>query len=173
MASITLNVQFDIGQESQQLNWYFNDSHGKINPNTGGPKTGLLSFRPGDTLTLAISAESSDGQLENVSVIDCNLITLPMLATWNTPNPGTYPLPSPCFEAGSGVGSTVSFMPVTAGSPSAKRQTFTGKTVALNNLGRWKLTFMLTVAITEVSGATNYRVFMFDPECDVGNGTEG
>lgn len=173
MASITLNVQFDIGQESQQLNWYFSDSHGKINPNAVGPKTGLLSFRPGDTLTLAISAESSAGQLENVRVIDCNLITLPMLATWNKPNPGTYPLPSPFFEPGSGVGSTITFMPVNASSASAKRQTFTGQTVTLNNLGRWKLTFMLTVAITEMTGATNYRVFTFDPECDVGNGTEG
>lgn len=172
MASIILNVQFDVGQESQQLNWYFSDAHGKINPNAGGPKTGLLSFQPGDTLTLAISAESSAGQLESVGVIDCNLITLPMLATWNKPNPGTYPMPSPFFQVGSGPGSTVSFMPVSASSATSKRQTFTGQTLTLNNLGRWKLTFMLTVAITEITGAINYRVFTFDPECEVGNGLD-
>ncbi len=172
MASITLNVQFDIGQESQQLNWYFSDSHGKINPNAAGPKSGQLSFKPDDTLTLAISADSSNGQLECARVIDCTLITLPMLATWNKPNPGTYPLPSPFFQPDNGLGAVASFMPVEASSASSKRQTFTGQTLTLSNKGRWKLTFMLTVAITEVTGATNYRVFTFDPEVDVGTGLE-
>lgn len=172
MASITLNVQFDIGQESDQLNWYFSDSHGKINPNAGGPRTGLLSFQPDDTLTLAISAESSRGQLETVRVIDCTLITLPLLATWNYPNPGTYPLPSPFFQSDNGPGAVASFMPVSASSATSKRQTFSGQTLRLNNKGRWKLSFVLTVAITEVTGATNYRVFAFDPEVVVGTGLE-
>lgn len=172
MANITLNVQFDIGQESQLLNWYFNDSHGKINPNAGGPKSGLLSFRPDDTLTLAVSADSSTGQLENVRVIDCSLITLPMLSTWNKPNPGTYPLPSPFLTAEGEPSAVVSFMPVKPGAASPKRQTFSGQTFSMRNMGRWKLTFMLTVEITEISGATNYRVFTFDPECDVGTGAD-
>lgn len=172
MASITLNVQFDIGQESEQLNWYFSDSHGKINPNAAGPRTGLLSFQPDDTLTLAISADSSRAQLETVRVIDCTLITQPLLSTWNYPNPGTYPLPSPFFDADNGPGAVVSFMPVSASSATSKRQTFSGKTLKLNNKGRWKLSFVLTVAITEVTGASNYRVFSFDPEVVVGTGLE-
>lgn len=172
MASITLNVQFDIGQESQQLNWYFSDSHGKINPNSAGAKSGLLSFKPEDTLTLAISADSSKGEIESVRVIDCTLICLPMLATWNKPNPGTYPLPSPFFQLEKSTGAVASFLPVTPGQASSKRQTFTGQTLTFSNMGRWKLSFLLTVAITEITGATNYRVFMFDPEADVGTGLE-
>lgn len=62
-----------------------------------------------------------------------------------------------------------SFMPVTPGQASTR---FTGTPLTFMNPGRHKLTFMITVAITELSGATSHRVFYFDPESDVGIGTE-
>lgn len=172
MASLTLNVQFDIGQDSQQLNWYFSDSHGKINPKQGGPKSGVLAFHQGDTLGLSVSAESETGQLEVARIVDCVLITLPLANTWNMEQPGHYPMPSPFYKAGGASGVVSSFMPVNAGPASSRRQTFTGQSLTFNNLGRYKLTFMMTVAITQVSGATSHRVFYFDPEADVGIGTE-
>lgn len=172
MTSLTLNVQFDIGQDSQQLNWYFSDSHGKINPQQGGRKSGLLAFHPGDTLTVAISAESETGQLEVARIVDCALITMPMANTWNMERPGHYPMPSPFYKANGNSGVMSSFMPVEAGPASSRRQTFRGQTLTFANIGRYKLTFMMTVAITEINGTISHRVFYFDPESDVGIGTE-
>lgn len=171
-AQVTLNVQFDIGQASQQLNWYFSDSRGKIDSKTGGVKAGALGFRPGDTLGLNVSVESDAGQLASARIVDCALITLPLANTWEMQAPGHYPMPSPFYQTDSGPGVISSFMPVSANVASSDRQTFSGTPLTIHNVGRYKLTFMMTVAITEVSGSTRHRVFYFDPEVVVGTGLE-
>lgn len=162
-------MQFDIDQASQQLNWYFSDSRGKINPKAGGLKSGLLS---GDTLGVAITVDSEAGQLLAARIVDCNMITLPRANTWEMEKPGYYPMPSPFYRTDGGSGVITSFMPVTPGPATTHRQTFAGSPVTIVNKGRYKLTFMITVAITDVSGATSHRVFYFDPECDVGTGAD-
>jgi hypothetical protein len=171
-ANIILHVQFDIGQASQQLNWYFSDARGKIEPKATGIKSGALAFRAGDSLGLAISVESEAGRLENARIVDCALITLPLANTWEMPNPGHYPMPSPFYQSESGPGVISSFMPVSSSAASSHRQTFNGQNLIINNHGRYKLTFMMTVAITESSGVISHRVFYFDPEADVGTGLE-
>ncbi len=171
-ANVTLHVQFDIGQASQQLNWYFSDSRGKINPKQGGIKSGLLAFRPGDTLTLSISADSERGQLAVARIVDCALITLPLTNTWDMEKPGHYPMPSPFYTTDGDSGVITSFMPVSAASVSARSHTFNGRTLTFTNFGRYKLTFMMSVTITELNGAISHRVFYFDPECEVGNGLD-
>ena len=173
MANLSLNVQFDINQDSQQLNWYFSDTHGKLSPRQGGTKSGVLSFNPGDALTALIVADSAAGQLESARIIDCALITTPLVNTWNMEKPGHYPEPSPFYKEGVGPGTIASFMPVKSNGGSARRQSFTGTTLIFANPGRWKLTFVMTVEITETSGVVTHRVFGFDPECEVGTGVDG
>jgi hypothetical protein len=171
-ANVMLNVQFDIGQASQQLNWYFSDARGKINPKAGGAKAGLLAFRIGDSLGLSISADSEAGQLQSVRVVDCTLVTLPLANPWEMEKPGYYPMPSPFYKVDGSSGVMTSFMPVTLAQASSRQHIFTGTPVTFTSLGRYKLTFMITVAITEANGATSHRVFYFDPECDVGTGAD-
>ncbi|MFY0574393.1 hypothetical protein ACN28S_08585 [Cystobacter fuscus] len=47
----------------------------------------------------------------------------------------------------------------------------TGRTWIILNEGRWKTSLMMTVATTRLDGTASCRVFTFDPETQVGNGT--
>lgn len=172
MTSITLNVEFDIEQDSQRLVWSFNGPEGKIGRTDAGLESGLLAFQPGDTVTVSIVANSFSGRLESVSIIDCHLLTRPVLQSWAEPAPGTYPLPSPFFVPGGAAGSVTSFLPVSGNSPTARQQRFTGTTLQVANPGRWQTTFVMTVAIGLANGGTTYRVFTFDPECQVSTGAD-
>jgi hypothetical protein len=171
MTSITLNVEFDVEQDSQRLAWSFNGPQGRIARTGAGVETGLLAFNPGDTVAVSIVANSYSRQLESARIIDCHLITRPVLNSWTEPTPGQYPLPSPFFGQGS-AGAVTSFLPVSGMSPTASQQSFTGQILHVVNPGRWQTSFVMTVAITTTGGRTTYRVFTFDPECQVSTGVD-
>jgi hypothetical protein len=174
MAAITLMVSFDIDQESEQLNWSFLDAEGRPIVRPKGQETGTIAFKAGDAIALQVVAYSYKKALRGAHIIDCHLMTRPLLYS-KRQNPefaGEYPYPSPFFNPATqldGQGATASFgNGATAGTPS--RMSWSSPVVMLClNEGRWDTSFIMTVAI-ETADGLDYRVFAFDPECQVGTG---
>jgi hypothetical protein len=174
MAAICLMVSFDINQESEKLNWSFLDAERRPISKKDGVETGLFVFEAGDTFELNVVAKSYDGQLSNAHIIDCHLITRPIMHSKRV-HPkiaGEYPYPSPFFDPDTwieGQGATASFGGgVASGSPALMSWDSPHK-LTCRNEGRWQTSFIMTVAI-ETMGQLEYRVFSFDPETQVGTG---
>jgi hypothetical protein len=114
-----------------------------------------------------------------VQVIDSHLMCKPRLfsAMANAEHAGKYPYPSPFFDPAlelAGQGGTVSFGtgpgPLGFALDEVGTQKWTSPvTYTCINQGSWSLRFSMTVAITRGSAVT-YRVFTFDPECQIGTG---
>lgn len=174
MATNYLKVTFDISQESEKLNWVFLDADRQPMHKADGAETGLYVFEGGESLGLNVVANSYKEELLGVHIIDCHLIHRPILHAKSV-HPdlaGEYPYPSPFFDPTAmvdGQGATSSFGHG-VGQGSARQMTWNSP-IELNyrNQGRWHTAFILTVAIQTRKG-TSYRVFYFDPECQVGTG---
>lgn len=173
--SYYLSVNFDIGQESEQLDWIFLDAeHRPIKPSTG-LETGQFVLDANDTLRLNVVANSYQEQLSAVHIIDCHLIHRPVMFS-KRGNParlaGSYPYPSPFFNPhtmANGQGATCSFGRGQASGTLARMSWDSEVALTILNKGRWELSFVMTVAIETAKGL-EYRVFSFDPETQVGTG---
>lgn len=169
-----LMVGFDICQESEQLNWTFLDSeHQPVDPSKG-VETGLFVFEAGDRMRLNVVANSYREELVGVHIIDCHLVSNPIMYSKRvTPHlAGEYPYPSPFFdpaEALNGQGATCSFGYGKAKGSRMKMTWDSELELIYRNKGRWEMSFVMTVAIERANGL-EYRVFTFDPEANVGNG---
>jgi hypothetical protein len=174
MAAICLMVSFDINQESEKLNWSFLDAERRPIPKDTGLETGLFVFKAGDTFELNVVAKSYDNELSNVHIIDCHLITRPILHSKRVQPQiaGEYPYPSPFFDPDTyleGQGATASFGNGAASGSPAVMSWDSPQQLTCRNEGRWQTSFIMTVAIETGSGL-EYRVFSFDPETQVGTG---
>ncbi|HEY5798920.1 MAG TPA: hypothetical protein VIT92_01795 [Burkholderiaceae bacterium] len=173
MAKIVLAVNFDIDQESELLDWSFNEEGQQIVPQTQGLETGMLQLKKGDVLVAQITANSYKDALSAFEVIDCALINRPILNAWTLPQPGTYPPPSPYFDpALEDTGGVSSMLPMQYGAASKAQQSCTGRSLTVTDIGRWETAFVVTVAITRTDGTRSNRVFAFDPETYVGTGAD-
>ena len=171
-----LMVSFDICQVSEQLNWTFLDSkHEPVEPSKGA-ETGLFVFKAGDKMRLNVVANSYLEELVGVHIIDCHLINRPILfSKRETPElAGEYPYPSPFFDPAepiNGQGATSSFGYGEATGSRMKMSWDSDIELIYRNKGRWDMSFILTVAIERANGRLEYRVFSFDPEANVGDGS--
>lgn len=169
-----LMVSFDICQESDQLNWTFLDSeHQPVDPSKG-VETGLFVFKAGDRMRLNVVANSYQEELVGVHIIDCHLVSSPIMYSKRvTPHlAGEYPYPSPFFDPAkllNGQGATSSFGHGAAQGSRMKMTWDSDLELIYRNKGRWDMSFIMTVAIERPNGL-EYRVFSFDPEANVGEG---
>lgn len=169
-----LMVSFDINQESEKLNWAFLDSEHQPLEKSKGVETGLFVFEAGETMRLNVVANSYLEELVGVHIIDCHLVNRPILYSRRlTPHvAGEYPYPSPFFDPAeplNGQGATSSFGHGEAHGGPMKMLWDSDVELIYRNMGRWQMSFIMTVAIERANGL-EYRVFSFDPEAQVGSG---
>lgn len=171
--AVALIVRFDINQSSTQLAWQFL-RNGLPIPDPDNAQTGLLSLDQNETVSVTVKAMSDDAELLGISILDCHVMTRPMLYSrrLHPEFAGEFPLPSPFFDISvptMGMGANTNLGGGAAlGDSSAKLWQSAVPLVCLN-LGHWDTSFMVTVAIERPTGM-DYRVFTFDPETQVGNG---
>lgn len=170
-----LRVSFDINQESEKLDWSFLDAeHQPLHPSTG-VETGLFVFEAGDQMRLNVVANSYNEELKAVHIIDCHLINRPILYSQRVSPAlaGRYPYPSPFFDPArplDGQGATADFGHGQARGGPLKMSWDSEVELIYRNMGRWQMSFIITVAIERGDGL-EYRVFSFDPEGQVNNGS--
>ncbi|MFC5552079.1 hypothetical protein [Massilia aerilata] len=174
--SYYLRVSFDIGQESERLDWTILDSDHQPVQKSTGLETGQYMLDVNDTLRVNVVANSYLGELSSVHIIDCHLIHRPVMFS-SRGNPahlaGKYPYPSPFFNPATmvnGQGATFSFGQGQASGTQLQMSWDSDAALTILNQGRWQMSFIMTVAIETAKGL-EYRVFSFDPETQVGNGS--
>lgn len=169
-----IRVSFDIEQISSDLVW--RAAEVKNNRDllaSVGRFAGAVHLRKDDALTVQVTAYGGEDALVTINVIDAMLYTVPHTSG------GTFSAPSP-FSA---VRATT---PVGQWSPAeihhcherklklAVQTSLTPLQVVATD-GRWKLSLIITVVIERRVGdqkISEVRVFSFDPEAEVGSGTE-
>jgi hypothetical protein len=169
-------VSFDISQESERLDWTILDSEHQPVQKSTGLETGQFMLDVNDTMRLNVVANSYLKQLTSVHIIDCHLIHRPVMFS-SRGNPahlaGKYPYPSPFFNPATmanGQGATFSFGQGQATGTQSQMSWDSDAALTILNRGRWQMSFIMTVAIETAKGL-EYRVFSFDPETQVGNGS--
>jgi hypothetical protein len=176
---ITLTVGFDVEQTTDTLQYRFT-SPDNAQPN---PITGLYAseiyFGEGDIVHLEILGGGAEERFSGFKIIDCCLITRP-LVTQAGPRVATrHASPSPFMQS---IGATYNFpldfsasMHVYECGEKKYRVVTHGWKRTLDVAqcpGRWKLSLVVTVVIEGgPDSQQQVRVFSFDPEGQVGPGT--
>jgi hypothetical protein len=176
----TLYMSFDVGQISNQLLWRFEPD---LEPATG-PGSGAINFQRLQSLSLNIQGSAPVGSgFCGFKVEECVVLTRPQIVKLAPKEPPAFALPSP-FK-GRKVACTVLQLntPAVAAAPAASQQGTIIYTQSYSDVlevddktGRWELSFYLTVTpqytggdgTDAISGPT--RVYVFDPESEVGDG---
>lgn len=171
-----IDVSFDIAQVSNQLVWAVDDSgsHPKYGRYAGG-----IRFFKGEILDFNLTATGNALRYPEfkVEILECTILTRPQIIAMDEElDVASYALPS-LF-----VGPDLAARLITDINPKGQPHVIEGfrhlhfqrqnaLTVGQNN-GRWELSLYLTVRITNGPGGKPFlRVFTFDPESEVGNGT--
>lgn len=175
--SMLLEANFDINQIGETLEWSFSRKDGHGNP-VKGRYAGSIYFTMGEEVQIRVRAGGYE-KFESFKVLDCTLITRPQIVAIVPGSLATYAKPSPfqgapgaCVEVDPAEFETGHF--VESEQDGRKYHTIAQKwrkhlTVA-ESTGRWEISFILTVEITRQSGERQLRVFVFDPEGEVGAG---
>ncbi|WP_313171616.1 hypothetical protein [Massilia oculi] len=184
---MTLAARFDINQVDDGIDWLFTDINSieNVERTTGDPHWNRnIEFSAGQDFRIAIIAgdEGKTG-FESLEVIDCCLITRPRIISCG-PNVRTWYAPPSLFSINNGnqLGALYRIEPSdfsvhSNGIDPAKGRKITllwndQLTVGPYN-GFWEFSFYVTVNIKRAGEETGQlRVFYFDPETEIGNGTK-
>jgi hypothetical protein len=175
--AVLLKVSFDVSQTSDALDWEFLPNS---RPTKGNHAGGIL-FQPKEKLFLEIDGIGSDKSgFSGFDIIECCLITMPQIIQIGAKLPLKYAAPSPFRDVPSAVFSFPhDFQEGVVPAPSEIvnrerqfKQTWQGDLVVAEAPGRWELSFVVTVRIHYGSTQpSELRVFSFDPETEVGEGS--
>lgn len=183
---MTLTASFDVNQIDDGISWLFADLESAIGVDCKSTTTHWnrdIDFLAGQDFRIAITASDKEKTgFESLEVIDCCLITRPRILCCGPGVRTRYDLPSLFVdEEGKQLGALCRIEPSrfsvhsTGVDPTqARRVTLLWNdhlTVGPYN-GFWELSFYITVRIKRAGEDTQQlRVFYFDPESEVGNGT--
>ncbi|HEY9103041.1 hypothetical protein [Chitinimonas sp.] len=171
-----IDVSFDIAQVSNQLVWSVDDTN--AHPKSGRYAGGVRFFK-GETLDFNLTATGNALLYPEfqVQILECTILTRPqIIAMDELLDVATYARPS-LF-----VGPDLAARLITDINPKGHPHVIDGfrhlhfqrqnaLTVGQHN-GRWELSLYVTVLITNGPGGQPFlRVYTFDPESEVGNGT--
>ncbi|GAB3258193.1 hypothetical protein [Chitinimonas naiadis] len=170
-----INVSFDIEQVSNQLIWSVDD---KVSNPTTGRYAGGVRFFKGESLDFFVTATGDAKRFPNfqISILECTILSSPQIVSLDDPTDAVVYAPPSLFS-----GPDVSARPISEitdcgvevkhGIRYVYMQKANALTVGQQN-GRWELSLYITVKIVTNPGAQPIlRVFTFDPESEVGNGT--
>ncbi|WP_431257286.1 hypothetical protein ACQ86G_21895 [Roseateles chitinivorans] len=190
-----ISLSFDYQQQSKLLCWNATEGHRDIYMQRG-PRAGGVSLLPGEYVSVFVKGGGPIDDLDkpwSFRIVDCFFITFPELH-WAGEEIGmTYSQPSPFMgptleRSGSTTRhvdnlelaperllSADNYLTIVYRAQNAFRVIHpvgTHPVSAKHQLGRWDMSFVLTVEITEPDPAKEkyIRVFRFDPETEVGNG---
>ncbi|MDY0962661.1 hypothetical protein [Massilia sp. CFBP9026] len=183
---MTLTARFDVNQIDDGIDWLFSDIDSGINSDRSSAEEQWnrdVPFSAGQEFRIAITASDKDlTGFESLEVIDCCLITRPHILSCG-PGQRTHYAPPSLFASSSSseLGALYRIEPSAftahgAGvGPNKGRQItllWDGKLKVGPYNGIWELSFYLTVRIKRAGDQPEQlRVFYFDPETEVGNGT--
>lgn len=181
---VELSVSFDINQIGANLAWVITEEPDKRNLyRVHGAHAGSVHMQQCDNVFVRVTGYS--GPLDNgqpaehkfeFKVIGCTLVTVPRLR-----EKGVLYTPSP-FESGPGVPAmpSIEIGEFVAAPPPHKLpdgvacrvRVSTQSLLVTEKFGIWEFSLVLTVDITHDDGQVRRRVFRFDPESEVGTGTQ-
>lgn len=176
---IVLSMSFDADQHSDNLVWELKqpnlDSSSDDSTTQYGVGAGAVKFFQGENVMLEVigGGASADG-FTSFQIIECCLITRPKVAIAGTGLATRYASPSPFLQS---IGSSYVFENdyLSNVSDNDNYRTITQRWKRSLNIehtdGTWELSLNLTVRILRGYGPPDVRVFRFDPEVQVGNGT--
>jgi hypothetical protein len=171
---VVLTIGFDADQTSDQLASDFGSTDGGRPIHNTGLFKGEIQFLEGETLHLRVIGSGRPGSFRSFQIVDCCLITRPMVVSAGYGMPTRYAPPSPFTQAvGASYQVPLDFSseltqeePVRIVTQQWKRTLDVG-----NTPGRWDLSLVLTVRIFRgPNQPDDVRVFSFDPETEVGSG---
>jgi hypothetical protein len=175
--AVLLKVSFDVSQTSDALDWEFLPNS---RPTKGNHAGGIL-FQPKEKLFLEIDGIGSDKSgFSGFDIIECCMITMPQIVQIGAKLPLKYAAPSPFRDVPSAVFSFPhEFQEGVVPAPSEIvererqfKQTWKGDLVVAEAPGRWEISLVVTVRIHfGAARPSELRVFSFDPEGEVGDGT--
>ncbi len=172
---MVLQVSFDADQISGQLDW-------KVLPNCEpltGRHAGAILFEPGAELGLEVTGYGKPyGDFQSFQIVECCIITRPQVVQIGSKNvPVRYAAPSPFVQ---GIGASLAlendFDPLPPVIDPDGTRAITQRWKHQLNVnqapGRWNLSFLLTLRMLRGEGQVQEtRVFYFDPESEVGDGS--
>lgn len=183
---MTLTASFDVNQVDDGINWVFADLDSAININHSLKEPHWnrdIDFSAGQDFRIAITASDKDKTgFESLEVVDCCLITRPRIVSCGPGMRTHYGMPSLFVdESGKQLGALYKIDPSAFSVHSTGVDPAKGKRITLlwnKQLsvgpynGFWDISFYVTVRIIRAGEQLEQlRVFYFDPEGEVGNGT--
>lgn len=185
-ALMTLTARFDVNQIDDGINWVFADLDSALDTAPSPVEAQWnrdIQFSAGQEFKIAITASDKDKTgFEALEIVDCCLITRPQIISCG-PNQRTHYAPPSLFASSSSqqLGALYRIEPSAFTVHSSGIDPEQGKKLTLlwdGHLtvgpynGVWELSFYLTVSIKRADGEPDQlRVFYFDPETEIGNGT--
>lgn len=183
---MALTARFDVNQIDDGINWTFADLESAIE-DTPSPVevqwNGDIQFSAGQQFRIAITASDKDKTgFDSLEVVDCCIITRPHILSCGQ-DQRTYYAPPSLFASSSSqqLGALYRIEPSAFTVHSSGIGPETGKRLTLlwdGHLtvgpynGSWEISFYLTVRIKRAGDQSDQlRVFYFDPEAEIGNGT--
>lgn len=184
---MTLAARFDVNQVDDGIDWEFSD----IDFATNREHASLdqcwnrdIEFWAGQNFRIAVTASDKEQTgFESFEVVDCCLVTRPRIIRCG-PGLRTWYAPPSLFvdDSGKQLGAICQIEPSAfTALGDSNEQSANGRRITLlwdGNLnvgpynGFWELTFYITVSIKRIGEDTaQLRMFYFDPETEVGNGT--
>ncbi|MFC4160692.1 hypothetical protein [Chitinimonas lacunae] len=172
ITDIQLNLHFDLAQRSQKLFWQFLHQGQDLYATTG-EATGLILFEQASRLHISLQGCDSRHReqrqlLSDYRVIQAAIVTVPKVLL--PPRRGEiehYP-PSPFDSVETAI------TPVMFGEPDDQGIAVAAELPPLCKFGYWEMSMYLTIEIPAAGGKhrPQYRVFRFDPELEVNNGSQ-
>lgn len=182
---MALTARFDVNQVDDGIDWLFDDiesvdsDHISSNPHWNRN----VEFSAGQEFKIAISATDDDKTgFESLEIIDCCIITRPRILCCGQ-NVRTWYAPPSIFVDSEGrqlgalyqIDRSAFYVHSTGVDPKKGRRVtllWDGNLKVGAYNGFWDISFYVTVNIKRVGEETaQQRVFYFDPEGEVGNGT--
>lgn len=184
---MALTARFDVNQIDDGIDWIFAD----LDSSTNIEHTSMepcwnrdIDFSAGQDFQIAIAATDKEKTgFESLEVIDCCVITRPRILCCGPQVRTRYAPPSLFIDSsGKQLGALYKIDPSafsvhsTGVNPTKGRQVtllWDGHLTVGPYNGFWEISFYVTVSIRRIGEETaQLRVFYFDPEGEVGNGTE-
>ena len=172
---VTLTVGFDADQIGDRLASSFASSDGPDPNHRTGLFTGEIRLCEGERFHLTVLGSGRPDTYRSFQIVDCCLITRPMIVSAGEGRTTRYAPPSPFTQAiGASYALPLDFTSsMTEKGPDLRLVTQQWKrTLDVGNTpGRWHLSLLLTVRIFRGEDRPDeIRVFSFDPETEVGSG---
>lgn len=170
---VKLKVSFDIDQVSGNLDWEFSPRSHPIS----GRHAGAILLQPGELLHLEVDGNgSADSGFQAFKIIECCLMTRPQVTQIGRGLPTLFSAPTPF----AGIDRASYAFPLDFDCGALRTQPdgslrmvqhWNGQLLVDQPPGRWDMSFLITVLIDRGADEPLWRVFSFDPESEVGDGT--